>query len=145
MKEKAKDKTEKPLEWNISVCGLNCARCDIYEAGHGNTKLRDEILEWFKNERNETLEPEQINCNWCRGSLNTHWSSDCEMMLCAKRNGLQYCFQCEDFPCVAVNKFSSDDVSHHKKTVENSKRMKEVGLEIWIEEQRKKGQCLFCP
>jgi hypothetical protein len=142
---KADEKIKRSLKWNISVCGLNCARCDIYMAGHGDTKLRGEILDWFKKERNEPLEPEKIKCDGCRGSLNTHWSSDCEMMLCAKKNELQYCFQCKDFPCKTVNKFSSDDVSHHKKTIENSKRMKEIGLELWIEEQRKKGQCLFCP
>lgn len=145
MKDQDNDEDEKLLEWNISVCGLNCARCDIFQAGHGNLKLRKEILEWFKKTRNETLEPEQINCDGCRNSLNSHWSSDCEMMLCAKKRGIQHCFQCDDFPCTAVNKFSSDDISHHKKTVENSKRMKEIGLEVWIEEQRKKNQCLFCP
>ena len=34
---------ENPQEWLISVCGLNCAKCDIYQAGHSNEKLRDEI------------------------------------------------------------------------------------------------------
>ena len=70
--------------WDISVCGLNCAKCDMYEAGHGNEKLRDEILAWFRKERNETLEPEKIRCDGCRGPLSTHWSPDCKMMLCAK-------------------------------------------------------------
>jgi len=38
-------------EWNLSICGLNCAKCDIYEAGHGNEELRNRIIEWFKKER----------------------------------------------------------------------------------------------
>jgi len=42
-----KMKIEDTVNWDISVCGLNCAKCDIYEACHGNKKLRGEILEWF--------------------------------------------------------------------------------------------------
>lgn len=138
-------KAENSDKWVISVCGLNCAKCDIYEAGHGNEKARNEIIEWFKKERNLTLKPEQITCEGCRGSLDTHWSSDCKMLLCEKNKKLEYCFQCEDFPCTNVNEFASDGVSHHKRTVENAKRMKEIGLETWIAEQKRKGQCLFCP
>ncbi len=132
-------------KWSIAVCGLNCAKCDMYQASHGNEKLRDEIIEWFKKERNETIKPEQIRCEGCRGPLHTHWSSDCKMMLCAKKRGLQYCFQCKDFPCTVVNEFSSDGISHHKRTIENSKRMKEIGIEAWIAEQKRKGHCVFCP
>ena len=132
-------------EWDISICGLNCAECDIYHAGHGNEKVRDEIVEWFKKERNETIKPEQIACNGCRGSLDAHWSADCKMMLCAKKRGLQYCFQCEEFPCEVLSKFASDDVAHHKRTVENLRKMKEIGVEEWIEAQKRKGQSVFCP
>ena len=131
--------------WSVAVCGLNCAKCDMYLASHGNEKLRDEIVAWFKKERNETLKPEQIRCEGCGGSLDAHWSPDCRMMLCAKKRGLQHCFQCEDFPCPSVNEFSSDGTPHHKRTVENSKRMREIGIEAWIEEQKRKGQSVFCP
>jgi len=136
---------ENSEKWFIAVCGLNCAKCDIHLAGHGDEKLRDEIIEWFKKERNETIKPEQIRCEGCRGPLDAHWSSECKMMLCVKKRGLEYCFQCEDFPCISVNEFSSDGVSHHKRTIENSKRMKEIGIEAWIVEQKRKGQSVFCP
>jgi len=138
-------RAENPEEWIIAVCGLNCAKCDIHLASRGNEKLRDEIVDWFKKERNSTIRPEQVRCEGCRGPLDVHWSSDCKMMLCAKKRGLQYCFQCEDFPCASVSEFSSDGVSHHKRTVENSKRMREIGIEAWIAEQKRKGQFVFCP
>jgi hypothetical protein len=138
-------KTKNSEKWLISVCGLNCAVCDMRQAYLGNTELRDEIVEWFKKERNEVVKPEQIKCEGCRGSIELHWSPDCKMMLCAKKKGLQYCFQCKDFPCTILNKFSSDGVPHHKKTVENMKAMKKIGIEPWIAEQKRKGQCEFCP
>ncbi|MEM3458845.1 MAG: DUF3795 domain-containing protein [Candidatus Bathyarchaeia archaeon] len=138
-------KDEDSANWAISVCGLNCAKCDIRRAGRGDEKLRNEILEWFRRERNKILKPEQIRCEGCRGPLEAHWSDDCKMMLCAKKKGFQYCFQCREFPCAHVTAFSSDGVPHHKRTVENSKKMKEIGLNAWIAEQKKKGQCSFCP
>jgi hypothetical protein len=131
--------------WLISVCGLNCAKCDIYRAGHGDEKLLKELIDWFRKERNKTVNPEQIRCEGCRGPVDVHWKPACKMMLCAKEKGLLYCFQCGDFPCAEVNSFCSDGVPHHKKTVENSMRMREIGIEAWIEEQQKKGRCVFCP
>lgn len=132
-------------KWLLSVCGLNCAKCDIYLAGHGDEGLRDEIVEWFAKKRNETIKPEQVRCEGCRGPLETHWSPDCKMRACANKRGSQYCFQCVDFPCGALEEFASDGVPHHKRTVENLKRMKEIGVEPWVVEQEKKGQCVFCP
>jgi hypothetical protein len=132
-------------KWIISACGLNCAKCEIYQAHHGKKKLLNEIIEWFGRERNETIKPEQIRCEGCRGPLDHHWSPDCRMMLCTSERGLEHCFQCEDFPCQKVNEFSSDDIPHHRRTVENAKRMKEIGLEAWIAEQKRKRQCVFCP
>ncbi|TET64943.1 DUF3795 domain-containing protein [Candidatus Bathyarchaeota archaeon] len=136
---------ENSEQWAISVCGLNCAKCDIYRAFHGDEKLRDGIVEWFKKERNETVKPEQIRCEGCRGPFDVHWSPECKMMLCAKKKGLEYCFKCEDFPCGNVNEFSSDGLSHHKRTIENLNRMKKIGVEAWIEEQKAKKQCVLCP
>jgi len=137
---------ERPSErWDISICGLKCAKCDIYEASHGNEKLRGEIVEWFRKERNEAIRQDQVTCEGCRGSSEAHWSPDCRMRLCANGRELIYCFQCEDFQCKRVEEFSSDGVFHHKKTIENSKKMKEVGIQKWIAEQKNEGQCLFCP
>ncbi len=131
--------------WAISICGLNCAKCDIYAAGHGNERLRDEIIDWFKKERNEIVKPEQVRCEGCRGSIEMHWSLDCRMLSCARSKGVNYCFECDDFSCEILNAFASDGVSHHRRTVENLKRMKEMGIEEWIAEQERKGKCTFCP
>jgi len=131
--------------WAIAFCGLNCARCDMYEAAHGNTKLRDEIVKWFKEQRNEIIKPEQIKCEGCRGPLDVQWSSDCKIMLCAKKKEVRYCFQCTNFPCNILNTFASDDVSHHKRTVGNLKNMRRIGIGAWIAQQDRNGKRVFCP
>jgi len=132
-------------DWLISICGLNCAVCDIHLAGRGHEKIRDEIVEWFRKQRNQTIDPEKIKCEGCRGPPDAHWSADCKMLQCARKRGIQYCFECSEFPCTLLNEFSADGVAHHKRTVENMKKMKEVGIETWIEDQKRKGQCSFCP
>jgi hypothetical protein len=134
-------------EWVVAVCGLNCAKCDVYLAGHGNEKLRGEIVQWLleRGSKPEEIKPEEITCGGCRSPLNIHWSPDCELLSCAKQKGYQYCFECTHFPCEKLQKFSSDGRAHHKRTVENMRRMKEIGLEAWIAQQNQKGLCVFCP
>jgi len=136
---------EKSENWALAYCGLNCAKCGIYEAGHGNNKKRDDILVRLKHKNNKILKPEQITCNGCKGSLDNHWDENCKMMLCARRKRLQYCFQCDEFPCGILSAFASDGDARHKKTLENLYRMKQIGVDTWIAEQEKNGNCMFCP
>ena len=136
---------EPEREWNLSACGLNCAKCDIYMASHGDEGMRASIVDWFRDERNVNLKPEQVRCEGCMGDPERHWSPDCGMMACAKERGLAHCFQCGEFPCSRNEEFSSDGISHHRRTIENSRRMKQMGLEAWKEEQTRKGEIVFCP
>ena len=126
---------EKEDNWDISVCGLNCAKCNVYLAGHGDEEALKTMLGFLKD-----LKPESIVCDGCRGSLDKHWSSNCHFLACSKKKDLRYCFECREFPCGKLQAFASDGVPHHKKTVENMKRMKEIRIETWLKEQKKKGK-----
>lgn len=102
-------------EWDISLCGLNYAKCDRYQSSE---------------------------CGKCRGLLEAHWSPDCRLVSCAREKGHQCCFECSEFPRKGLQEFASDGYAHDKQTVENMKRMKEIGGEAWIVEQ---GKSAFCP
>jgi len=131
--------------WNLSVCGLNCTVCDIMLAGKGDEEKLREIIDWFEEERGVDVGPEAIVCTGCRGSLEARWSPDCGMMLCARSKGYDHCFQCRDFVCEKLDAFAGDGMDHHRRAVENMKRIKAMGLEAWVEEQREKGPPVFCP
>ena len=103
-------------EWDISVCGLNCARC--------------------------TVLTEQKECAGCRGPIEQNWSGNCKFRPCAKARGHDYCFECDEFPCDKLQAFANDGYEHHRLAVENMKRMREIGLERWLAEQPK---VMFCP
>ncbi|MCB2171822.1 DUF3795 domain-containing protein [archaeon] len=71
-------------EWNLSVCGLNCATCDFYLASKGNAEKQQEIIDWFLEDYGKTLTPMQTMCHGCRAPDTIHWSPDCTIRLCAK-------------------------------------------------------------
>jgi len=129
-------------KWLIAVCGLNCTSCFMYyKRDEDDPDVQREIQEtikWFREEKNLELSKTDLICQGCLGPLDVHWSPDCEMMLCAREKSLEHCFECEDFPCSHVEKFATDGLEHHRRAVENSKRMKEIGLEAWIAEQEAK-------
>jgi len=100
--------------WDISVCGLNCAKCKL--------RIADK-------------------CGGCRGPVERNWSPKCEFRPCAEAKGHRYCFECAEFPCDKIEAFASDGHDHHRLAVENMKRMKELGLERWIAQQEKP---MFC-
>lgn len=101
--------------WDISVCGLNCARCELLA---------------------------EDKCGGCRGPIDRNWSPQCEFRPCAEAKGHRHCFECAEFPCEKIKSFASDGYEHHRLTVENMKRMKELGLQEWIAQQPKP---MFCP
>jgi hypothetical protein len=85
--------------------------------------------------KNLDLSKKDLICKGRLGPLDVHWSADCEIMLCAREKGLKHCFECKDFPCALVEKFATDEMEHHRKAVENSRRMRKIGLETWIAEK----------
>ena len=45
-------------------------------------------------------------------------------------------------PCDKIQAFASDGHDHHRITVENLKRMREIGLDKWLSEHKNP---MFCP
>ena len=131
-------------DWDVSICGLNCTVCEIRKAGQGDVEIQKSMVAWFKKELGEDIPPEKIRCDGCSGPLETHWSSNCKMLQCSTEKGYDYCFECPEFVCSKLEAFGGG-APHHKRTIENMKQMKKLGLETWINEQRKKGNPVFCP
>lgn len=102
-------------DWDISVCGLNCARCKLLA---------------------------QDKCGGCRGPIDENWSPDCTVRPCAEARGHTYCFECAELPCEKLEAFAADGYKHHRLAVEKLKAMKKVGLEAWIARQDRPR---FCP
>lgn len=119
-------------EWNLSVCGLNCATCDFMRAGQGDKAKQKEIIDWFKRDFDEEITPEETMCMGCRGPRETHWSPDCALRNCAIERGVTSCYMCEDFICSKLDAFSNDGHSSHKQAVDNLREIKKTGYTAWL-------------
>ena len=134
--------------WDISYCGLNCAKCDLYLIPE-NENAAKQVLGWFKQknwiEKNVDLSQFMAKgreCEGCRGPPEKNWSADCYFRQCASQRSLNYCCECKEFPCEKLLEFANDGVKHHFQTVKNLKLMKKLGLQTFLKQH--KDPC-FCP
>ena len=67
-------------------------------------------------------------------------SKTCGMRRCAKDKGVEVCPLCGDYPCEMIQTLASTDPT----LLFDGKRMKEVGLEQWIDEQEARRANGFC-
>ena len=106
----------------IAVCGLICNGCDILEATN-DKKIAHEIADWFKKEKHIEVKIEDIHCDGCKGDRKKHWSADCWILqCCVDKKGLDFCFQCEDFPCKKLENWSKES-KEYKEALERLKEM----------------------
>jgi hypothetical protein len=113
-------------------CGLDCFNCEIYE---GN--ITEEMKKQFALKIRK--DPEEVPCKGCRVENGCkHLGQPCETLKCIKAKELEFCFQCEEFPCVKLQpaKEGADRFPHNFKLF-NLCRMKAVGVEKWAEEEAK--------
>ena len=108
----------------IAVCGLNCRECQIFQA-QDNLEIAEAIADWFKRERSVEVNIEDIHCEGCKGDRSKHWSPDCPILkCCVDEKGLQFCSQCEDFPCKMLIEWAKGG-ERYREAIERLKRMKE--------------------
>ena len=127
MEEKMNNGTKRSL---TAPCGLDCFNCEIYEENITEEMKVQFALKIQKN-------PEEIACRGCRLQNGCrHFGQPCETLKCIEDKGLEFCFECEEFPCVKLQpaKDGSERYPHNYKLF-NLCRMKAVGVEKWAEEE----------
>ncbi len=105
-----------------SACGVYCGGCPSYKKGTcygcaSQNKTQKRISKW--------------NCKIRK--------------CCLEKNKLTFCYECKDFPC-KIRKYLDTRYKNKYKIdlIENSLKIKEIGLEQWLKEQEKKYKCLNC-
>jgi hypothetical protein len=103
----------------IAVCGLDCESCDIRTAPD-DPEAAKRLVAWFKKEGwlKETEGIEEIcersmYCRGCRGDRSVHWTPDCPVLICCvDEKGVEFCYQCDDFPCDQLTKWADQSEQH---------------------------------
>ncbi len=117
----------------IAACGLNCSECDIFRAPN-NPEIAQEIVDWFKKEKDTEVKIEDIRCLGCKGDRKKHWSPDCWILeCCVDKKGLEFCNQCADFPCKKLDQWAKGSKGYEE-ALSRLKEMKRKSLDCDLSE-----------
>ena len=108
MEEKMNNGTKRSL---TAPCGLDCFNCEIYEEN-----ITEEMKKQFASKIQK--DPEEVACKGCRIENGCrHLGQPCETLKCIKEKRLEFCFECEEFPCVKLQpaKEGADRYPHNFK------------------------------
>jgi hypothetical protein len=133
----------------LGACGLNCCKCMAYYQGDiRKTSLQlQQLLGSFDRyaERFAAFLPvfenypafkellahlTQADCEGCRSGQCKF--PGCRAVRCHKSKGVDFCFQCDEFPCDDPG-FDADLC---RRWIQMNERMKEIGVEAYYEETK---------
>jgi len=148
LKKNEKVKRKEILE-TLAPCGLNCRKCFAFADGEIRiiSKRLQELLGDFDNyaERFSKFLPvfknyssfkellhflSQGDCLGCRKGTCKY--PNCGVIDCYKDKGVDFCYQCNEFPCQKTN----FDPDLEKRWIQMNTRMKEIGVEAYFEESK---------
>lgn len=110
-------------------CGICCAECIVYKS-KDDQKVQEALIA-------RGMRRESVPCPGCRAIRGKCpvISGTCETYECTGRQGLDFCFQCPDFPCTKLNPAADRaDVLPHNLKIFNLCYIKEKGLGRWLED-----------
>ena len=136
----------------LAPCGLSCEKCFAFADGEIRGHSR-ELIQKLGNfgpfaKRFETLLGDPVyakypgfaemlehlaseNCRGCRNE-NCRLFSGCGVRPCHQEKGVDFCFQCDDFPCDRTG----FDENLQGRWVALNERIRAVGIEAFYEESR---------
>ncbi|MBN2159731.1 MAG: DUF3795 domain-containing protein [Spirochaetes bacterium] len=121
-------------------CGLYCGACGVYIAtAEKNEKIREKFSKAYGSPLSETH---------CTGCLSDNpddifmYCKVCPIKTCAREKGLEGCFQCDEFPCVHIERFPSAEGK--KVLMEAVPRWKQLGTEKWLKDEARRYTCKSC-
>ena len=103
----------------FAACGLNCGLCPRY---------------YTKG---------SYRCPGCAGEGFSEVHPTCGILSCCQRKGIDYCFECDDFPCSKYKDVdSSDSFITHRNQFIDMKKAKRIGMEAFEAELSEKIKIL---
>jgi len=136
-------KTTKKYDGLVGPCGLYCGICTMYRAYHDkNLSLWQETPKNFRKQIGlEEVDFKDVACGGCRSSILFKYCAECSLRDCASEKGVEWCYECEDFPCQMLSDWQS---RWRMPTIENLREIQKLGLENWLEQMEKKWVCPKC-
>ena len=86
-------------------------------------------------------------CLGCRGQDDSkpEHCRKCKIKVCALGQGIDFCFSCLTFPCAIIRRLDKSYRQRYQVSlIDNSVRLKTVGAERYLSEEREKWMCADC-
>jgi len=118
----------------VAPCGIGCFNCELYSE-NVTSQMQARISQLTK------IPAKKILCNGCtRGDrclfLKLQGKS-CKTLDCVNRKGVDFCFECSDFPCDLLMPLANGaDKYPHNLKVFNLCSIKKLGLKAWVDKAK---------
>lgn len=140
----------------LGPCGLHCGKCFAFAEGdiHNLSKKLEVALGNFDvyAERFTDMLDEPVfqkypdfkeflhylttaSCKGCREEK-CKLFKDCGVRLCSEEKGVDFCFECSEYPC----EHTGFDEHLHKRHIAINERMKEIGAQAYYDEIKDKSR-----
>lgn len=120
----------------VGSCGMYCGKCDIYVAStSSDTKLKANLAAKLSRVKGRKLGPDDIHCWGCWSNNRNCWGKKCEFRRCAMDKGIDFCYQCMEFPCHGLTEFYNS----RPEARENLVRISKKGFEAFVSEMTSLG------
>jgi hypothetical protein len=121
-----------------AVCGLFCPSCTVYIGAHEDPARLEGMAKRFGQP------VDKLQCNGCRSEKRSFYCEElCTMYKCAAAKGIDFCGQCEEYPCAPLKAFQAE-MPHRIELWKSQKRIKEAGYEQWYKEMARHYSCPSC-
>ena len=112
----------------LAPCGIDCGTCELYLC-KDDRNLFEELVR-------RDIPEEKLPCPGCRAVKGNcpELSSTCQTFACVKNRELDYCFECDEFPCMRLH--PAADRAHqltHNLKIYNLCQLMNQGPEAFIE------------
>jgi len=120
-----------------AYCGLYCRSCVLFDA-----TLNGTITEMATK---MNMKVEDVECHGCKSDKVFYYCRECVLKKCAKSKNIDFCIQCDDYPCEELIKFKDNpEYPYHIEVFDSLNCFKEKGMEEWLKEQKIRWSCDNC-
>jgi hypothetical protein len=136
--EKSNEHTKTPEKTLAAVCGLFCPSCTLYIGTHEDPARLQRLADQFGRPA------EDLVCHGCRSDKRAcYCEENCSFVPCAAEKGVDFCGECDEFPCDALKAFQTK-MPHRNELWNDQQRIREVGYEQWFTEKLDQYACSEC-
>ena len=115
----------------IASCGFYCTTCEIYVATTTSDILqKEELADRLSRDQGKKIAADDIHCWGCWASNRHCWGKKCFFRKCAGDKGIDFCYQCHEYPCTKLGNF----YKKHPQAKENLTQISKIGIESYVSE-----------